>query len=473
MKKTLILEYFRKLCTIPRPSGREEAVAAYLEQWAQGCGFATCRDKIGNLIIEVPARQGFEDYPMMILQAHMDMVCVAEDDINWCPETDPVCPVEEGDWLRGNGTSLGGDDGIGIAVAQYLAEHSRERGALRLIFTVDEEETTVGAVELEPEYLEAPYLVNLDSEVSSQVMISSAGCIEVTGKKNVQTYEARLPEGFFIRIKGLCGGHSGDDINKGRLNGIRAAGMILKKIIEEGTGCELSLMEGGTASNAIPTGAVIRGNAASADTVRRIVLDAESELKSTWPAEKELTIIAEKTEQQEIVFSPDQAAAFLMDISDGVISMSRHVEGLVGVSSNLGIFHAGRDGIEYDILARAEIEADLNDTAKQIETAAAKAGLPAQRGEITPSWPADLQAPLLRKIQKAYSEVTGEELEAVAVHAVLECAEFRRKNDRIQMISISPDVLDVHSPKERLYIPSVEKTTEVLECLLKDLSVQE
>ncbi len=473
MKTELILEYFRKLCAIPRPSGREEAIAAYLARWAENCGFDACRDKTGNLIIEVPARQGFEDYPLMILQAHMDMVCIASDDINWCPEKDPICPVEDGDWLRADGTSLGGDDGIGIAIAQYLAEHSRDRGSLRLIFTVDEEETTVGAVELEPEYLDAPYLVNLDSEVSSQVMISSAGCVEITGKTGMQTREAALPEGFSVRVKGLCGGHSGDDIHKCRLNGILAAGWILKKILESGTDCEISLIKGGEASNAIPTGAVIRGNTSSFAEVQRIACDAEIELRQKWQGEHELSVIAEKAARQKEIFLPKQIMSFLSGIPDGVISMSRQVEGLVGVSSNLGIFHAGIDGIEYDVLARAEIEDDLTAAAEQIEAAAAAAGLPAQRSEITPSWPADPYAPLLRKIQRSYRAVTGEELEAVAVHAALECAEFRRKNERIQMVSISPDVLDVHSPKERLYIPSVKKTADVLEHLLMELNTRE
>ena len=223
-----ILEYFFKICKIPRPSGHEKQIQTYLREWAESRNYKVKSDITGNLIITCPARQGFEKKPCVILQAHMDMVCIADYE-GYVPAKDEIIPVFNGDYLRAKGTSLGADDGIGIALAQYLADEVQKRGELKLIFTVDEENTTIGAVSLDSKELDCKYLINLDSELCDKVIVSSAGCVEMEGNFAVQGYEAKMKTGVEISIRGLLGGHSGDDIAKDRIN----ANLLACKLAEE------------------------------------------------------------------------------------------------------------------------------------------------------------------------------------------------------------------------------------------------
>lgn len=469
------LEYFRRICFIPRPSGHEGEISAYLRSWAEKQGYTSQTDEVGNLIVDCDARIGYEEKPLIILQAHMDMVCIGEDGYEYNKETDPIIIVEEGEFLTAKGTSLGGDDGIGIAIAQYLADESQERGRLRLIFTVDEEETTIGAVGLSAKHLDAPYLINLDSEVSDKVMVSSAGCMELYGSGELKVSEPRFDIGFLLKLGGLMGGHSGDDIDKGRLSAITAAGNLMRRLDEEQVNWELSSLSGGVAANAIPTRAVIKGNADDYEMLSLLIEQISKEMKAEYPEEKELLLSVEKTNKSQEIIQKENFIGFLSQIPKGVISMwdNKEVEPLgdqtVKTSSNIGIINVDCKHTDFNILVRAEKEEDILQTVKETEEVAVLHGMRCTRSSLTPSWPADMNSLLLKKLQEAYEEVTGEYLQPIAVHAVLECAEFRAKNKDIEMVSISPDVYDVHSTGERLYIPSVGKTIRVLENLIKNI----
>ncbi len=466
----IALDYFKKLCEIPRPSGHEEKVSEYLKSWAEEQGYSVITDKTGNLIIECSACKGYEKKPLVILQAHMDMVCIAEEGYKYNEETDPIIPIEDGDYLKAEGTSLGGDDGIGVAISQYMAAHFHERGPLRLIFTVDEEDTTIGAVKLEEKYLRAKYLINLDSEVSDKVMISSAGCIELYGGCENKLRDAEYKNGFVLKlIKGL-GGHSGDDIDKGRMNALIASGRIMKSLEKENVSWELAGFDGGVASNAIPTSVVIKGNTDDYEKISSVISSISQNIIADFPKEKSLEITVNKADMFEKVIEKSSITDFLLKIPNGVISMSETIDDLVGTSSNIGIMNADCGKTYFDILIRAEVEADIIKIVKLIEGVAKASGFECTRSELTPSWPSDIESNLLKELQTAYEEVTGEFLPPIAVHAVLECAEFRMKNKEIEMVSISPDVYDVHSPNERLYIPSVEKIIKVLEVFLSNLN---
>lgn len=470
-KRTKItLDYFKKLCEIPRPSGHEEKVSEYLKAWAEEQGYSVITDETGNLIIECPAYDGLEKNPLVILQAHMDMVCIAEEGYKYNEETDPIIPIEDGDYLKAVGTSLGGDDGIGIAISQYLADHFHERGPLRVIFTVDEEETTVGAVKLDNKYLNAPYLVNLDSEVSDKVMISSAGCMEMYGGCEIKSRDAKYKNGFVLKLAKGIGGHSGDDIDKGRLNALIASGRIMKALEKENVSWELAGFDGGVASNAIPTGAVIKGNTDDYEKISSVVYSTSQEIMADFPKENNLEITLNMADMFEKVIENSNITDFLLKIPNGVISMSETINNLVGTSSNIGLMNANCSKLYFNILVRAEVERDIIETVKLIEEAARVSSFKCTRSELTPSWTPVIESNLLKNLQSAYEEITGEFLPPVAVHAVLECAEFRMKNKKIEMVSISPDVYDVHSPNERLYIPSVEKVIRVLEVFLSNLN---
>lgn len=462
-----VIEYFEQIGNIPRPSGAEEKIREYLSEWAEKKGYIHIADEGGNLIIDCQGYPGYENNSMIILQAHMDMVCISEEGKEYNPLIDGIKIVKDGDFLHAEQTSLGGDDGIGIAIAQYIADNSTHRGPLRLIFTVDEEETAIGAVSLDEKYLDAPYLINLDSEVSDKVTISSAGCMEITGNSIPVTAEAFLENGFKVKIRGLMGGHSGDDIDKGRENGILIGVRIIQAIESSGIEWEFCGLNGGVASNAIPVNAEIEGNTRNLGSIRTLIINTMEKIKHLYPQEKDLDISFEETSVHSRVLNKVYITEFLSKVPNGILAMSKSIEGLVGTSSNLGIFRLDKDCLRYEILIRGEVEKDILGVAKKIETICQNSGIPCEKSKLSPSWPADRQNRLLSKIQNAYRIVTGEYLEPIAVHAVLECAEFRRKNSELEMVSISPDVYDVHSVRERLYIPSVSKIINVLETLLE------
>lgn len=472
MNKTdLILEYFSQIIQIPRPSGSEEKIRTHLIAWAVENGYSYTVDPTGNLIVDCPACRDFETCAPMILQSHMDMVCIAEKGVPYDPDTDPIHLVFDGEYLRAAGTSLGGDDGIGIALSQYLAEHCNARGPLRLIFTVNEEETTEGAVNLSAEYLDAPFLINLDSEVSDKIMVSSAGCIEITGARDLTWEPSRLEHGFSIKITGLTGGHSGDDIDKNRANALILMGILIQRLDKAAHAgqlrWELSHLSGGHACNAIPNTVLLRGNTDDFDLLCAIASQTEAALSGTYSGEKGFHFLVESISTQTSICNHEAISRFLAHVPDGLLAWSPSVKGLVGTSSNLGIFHVSQDECTFDILVRGEYEADILQVSREIETLSTQTGFRVELSELTPSWPAQTDSTLLKLATQAYQNITGQGIEPIAVHAVLECAEFRRKNDHIEMISISPDVYDVHSPSERIYIPSIEKIANMLEELFK------
>ena len=464
-----ILEYFFKICKIPRPSGHEKQIQIYLREWAESRKYKVKNDITGNLIITCPARQGFEKKPCVILQAHMDMVCIADYE-GYVPAKDEIIPVFDGDYLRAKGTSLGADDGIGIALAQYLADEVHKRGELKLIFTVDEEETTAGACQLDPTELNSKYLINLDSEICDKVIVSSAGCIELEGKFTDKPHPAQEDTGVIITIRGLRGGHSGDDIAKERINANILLADIVNRLHDMNISMEFAAVQGGTASNAIPPKCVIKANVSQWDLLCSALQKIESEYKSTVQEEQNLEMKAIKTKPFEDVFSLECLWTFLHTCPNGAIKMSDEIEDFVELSSNIGVLHFEDGSGSFKILIRAEKESELILLARHMEELAHENGIQIEQSEITPSWPADLHSTLLEKAQQAYKMVTGSDLEPIAIHAVLECAEFYKKNEKLQMISISPEVLDVHSAQEKLYIPSVERCSEVLENLLSILS---
>ncbi|MEG0292166.1 MAG: beta-Ala-His dipeptidase [Anaerovoracaceae bacterium] len=469
MPKDMIIDYFKKLSSIPRPSGNEELVRDYIVKWANENGYKVEVDKIGNVIVDCSAKDGYENKEKVILQAHMDMVCVADEELDYEPTKDAIKVVEDGDYLHSEGTSLGADNGMGMAIMQYLADQVTMRGQLKLIFTVDEEETTIGAMELDSKELDAKYLINLDSDVSDKVMISSAGSVVVSGNQGNVKEKSSINDGFAIKIRGLAGGHSGDDINKNRTNAIVLGAEILKEMSTKGIVWELSSFEGGTASNGIPSSVDILGNSTEIEQIEEIVRNAEIKVKDGSVDDNQVKITATKTAQNEWIINKEEIINYVLSIPNGVIAMSKGVDGLVGTSSNIGILTVNKDVLEYAILARAEIGSDLVDVANQIKEIATSNNIQCEFGDFAPSWPADQDSQLLGKLQEAYKRVTGEFLEPIAVHAGLECAEFRAKNKDIELVSISPDVEHGHSTRERVYIPSIQKIAEVLECLLKEI----
>ncbi|MDF2858746.1 MAG: aminoacyl-histidine dipeptidase, partial [Neobacillus sp.] len=250
-----ILAEFEALANIPRKSGYEKEVSEYLLKRAKALGFQVVQDEVNNIIIEKPATAGFEDVPTTIIQGHMDMVCVGTEGKNYNPLTDSIKLLNDGNFLTAEGTSLGADDGIGVATALYLLQAASEHGPIRVIFTVDEENGMTGAKALDKKYLEGGYLINCDSEDVDRVTISSAGSINIDVKRVPIWSKPTHTAPYQFAIKGLLGGHSGMEINKGHANAIRVLGLALDAMKNAGIDFELAEIHGGTARNAIPASA--------------------------------------------------------------------------------------------------------------------------------------------------------------------------------------------------------------------------
>ncbi|MBQ4017596.1 MAG: peptidase dimerization domain-containing protein, partial [Oscillospiraceae bacterium] len=320
-----VIENFVALSQVPRPNGHEEKISAFFKQWAEEQGLNPVQDEVLNVIFDVPATKGYEDWPMVGLQAHMDMVCVG-DSPDYDPENDPITVVVDYDavTMTADGTSLGGDDGIGCAIIMSMVQGLAPHGPLRVILTVDEEGFMKGIANLDPSVVaDLKYLVNVDSETSDAVTVSTAGGYEID--IDCDNVDVKAPDGDLavtVAVSGLAGGHSGVDIDKGRQNAIYVLDSVLKEIAAEGIFFEIASMEGGQASNAIPDSAdallVIRSE--DFEKLSSAVADQEAKWKARAAADPGLTITSAKADgMPEKVIAPEFAVRVQM-LLDGLVN---------------------------------------------------------------------------------------------------------------------------------------------------------
>ena len=468
---------FRMLAAVPRPSKHEKAVCNRLQAWAEDQGFAVKRNAADDLVFDVPATEGLEGLPLVALQAHVDMVCVAAEGKEYDPLADPIRLVldEEAGTLTADGTSLGADDGAGVAMIMSIAKGLMAHGPLRVIFTADEEVDMSGVFALGKEDVAGvKYLLNIDSEASDSVFVSSAADARI-----VATAEPRMVpveegmETLAVSVSGLRGGHSGMEIGEGRCNGIKALGSVL--FFMGGWGgvhFGLASMEGGTADNAIPAKAraVIVVEAGERKRVEEYVAWREQGLREAFAGKDDgVTLSVEEIEPAAEVFEPFMAKRIIDYISgakDGVNTMSAEVEGLVESSCNMGKIAVGPGGVEIRQMPRSSVGARLEEITAYQQFMGEQCGLDV---EVTPGskpWPVNPDSALAAKVREAYRELNGEEMKVVALHAGLECGAFAELSEGLDMVSVGPDLKGVHSPEETLYLRSIPKTWRLLEKVL-------
>ena len=472
-----ILENFLSLTRIPRKSHHEEAVSRFLYEWAQEKGLVSHRDEVGNVIIDRPASAGCENKPRTILQAHMDMVCVAEQGRKYDPLTDPIQVINDGVTLTADGTSLGGDDGAGVAIAMDIVEdQDAVFGPVRAIFTVDEEDGMLGADKLSPEYLDADYLVNLDWEAFGSLCCSSAGSDMYELRRNVLWEETGECIAYALDIQGLEGGHSGAQIHLGRANAIRMAARILSAGAEACGGIRLAVFRGGSAHNAIPSAcfavAVTQPGKGEAflEAVRRAV---DTELEGCALTDPGALITVTETEAPAAAISAVDSAdilGILCAVHDGVNTWSASIPGLVESSANTGLAHLEGDGFTFMIHQRSS-EPALTARMKDVYLAqAAQFGFAMDVLTSSPAWPVRPGSELLEICARQFRTLTGNEIRVEPVHAGLECGGFSQKNPALDIISIGPDILDIHSPKETLVLQSVYDCSRLVRGILKEIA---
>ena len=474
-----VVNNFKLLARVPRPSHHEEKISKFLAGWAKQQGFRVKRDKHNNIMFDVPAAPGYEKLPLAILQGHMDMVCAAAEGVTFDPLKDPIKVVrdDKAGTLTAEGTSLGGDDGAGVAMIMLAAQGGLQHGPLRVIITTDEEDGMEGAFGLSPDWLAgARYLINLDDEASDEVLVSTAAgdSVKVTGTVTLQK-----PAGdtaIRLELRGLKGGHSGVEIDKGRCNGLIAMARLLKEIRDQGMEYGLVSFGGGTAPNAIPAkaDAVIMIKAADRGALKKITDAYLSSLQKKYAGIEDgiQLLIKDVPAAGEVLSAKDRdnAILFMDEITDGVNTWSADMKGLVESSSNLGIFTADKSGI----VARTYVRSSAGELEERIvqsqEELVLRCFYNSEVIKMADPWPYNPDSRLLALTKQAYRKLNGADIKVVAVHAGLECGTFAKLNPKLDMISIGPDLKDVHSPKETLYLNSIPKTWSLLQELLLQLN---
>lgn len=463
------LKFFEELTKIPRCSGNEKEVSDWLVAFARERGFYVHQDKALNVIIKKAGTRGKENNPPVILQGHMDMVCVKEEGCEIDFSKDAI-PVEvEGDWIVTKGTSLGADNGVAVAmILAILDDDSLEHPPIEALLTTDEEVGLLGATAVNGNLFAGRTLINLDSEEEGVFLTSCAG-----GVRNVLTLPVRWKSNkkknaFEITINGLLGGHSGMEIHKGRANANRLMGRLLEEI---GAGARIVRLEGGEKMNAIPSKAraVITMNGSPCDVVEKMQRIFSHEYRSSDP---DILIECTETDLPEEALSSgttEKIVALLQIIPDGVQRMSQEVEGLVETSTNLGVVRLGKRDVYFENAHRSSVESRKVLLIKQFEQLAILSGAGIIIQGNYPGWQHSPVSPIRELFMKTYKELTGKDAKLEAIHAGLECGILQEKLGEADMISLGPDVKDVHTPNERLSISSTERTYALLAEVLRRL----
>lgn len=476
LEPQLLWKYFHEITQIPRPSKKEEKVIAFIRNFSEKHKLDYKIDDAGNILVCKNATPGYESHKTVILQAHMDMVCEKNSDVEFNFETDPIQTYVDGDWVKARGTTLGGDNGVGIAMMlAILASESLEHPALECLFTVDEETGLTGAFALDNKLLHGDVLINLDSEDDGVIFIGCAGGIDTTARL---TYEfEKSPEGYFpfsVAVSGLKGGHSGDDIHRGLGNANKIMNRYLWDLNRK-MDVRIHSFNGGNLRNAIAreATATVLVPWSEKETVRvelnHFISDVEKEFGETEPF---LRISLESEILPESVMgkiSSDRLLNAIYACPHGVVTMSKDMPGLVETSTNLASVKMQPDNkILITTSQRSSVESAKYDIAHQVEAVFLLAGAEVTHGDGYPGWKPNVKSEILKKAEESYSRLFNEKAHVRAIHAGLECGLFLEKYPHLDMISIGPQMFGVHSPDERLSISSTQKCWKWLLEILKN-----
>lgn len=476
LEPKLLWKHFDEIRKIPRPSGQEEKAAAYVISIAEKLGLDYDKDEAGNVIIRKGASPGYENSPTVVLQGHLDMVCEKNSDKEFDWDKDPIELLIEGEWLTANGTTLGADNGIGVAAALAILEDDAVvHGPLEALFTVDEERGLVGAMSISPDALKGRILLNMDSE---DLGVFSIGCAGGADSHLTLPVNRIAPSGDTLLemfVSGLRGGHSGIDIHEGRGNALKILNRLLYQISKE-MSVELVCLEGGDKHNAIPREATAKVVVSESDMPKlkewfdNVIEDIRKEFK---PVESNITFSAKilKQEFPKVLDkkSKDTFMALVFALPHGPLAMSRTIDGLVETSNNVASIKCHEDKMKLHLSTRSSNDHALAATIDKILSIASLAGASVDLPPGYPGWMPDLDSKILKISMDAYKQVTGKEARYEAIHAGLECGLIGEKFQDMDMISYGPSLKAPHSPDEKVKIPDVDvfyrHTLKILEIL--------
>jgi dipeptidase D len=477
LKPLAVWNFFHEITQIPRPSKKEERIIEYLKAFGKKYNLDTKSDTAGNVLICKSATNGKEKGKTIILQSHLDMVCEKNSDTVFNFDTDPIQTYIEDDWVKAKGTTLGADNGIGISMMlAVLAANDISHPALECLFTVDEETGLTGAFALENNFLSGDILINLDSEDDGEIFVGCAGGIDTTA---LLTYNSeKTPDnyfGFSVSVKGLKGGHSGDDINKGLGNANKILNRFLW-IVNKKMDLRLNSFDGGNLRNAIAREAVAIGCVpySEKENIRVMfnmyVTDIENEIGNI-ETKMQLELTSESLPVTVIDRKTSNALLnVLYACPHGVKAMSNDMPGLVETSTNLAsVKMLNGNNIQITTSQRSSVETSKYDIAQQVESVLFLAGATVSHGDGYPGWKPNLKSEILKTAQKSYKKLFDKEPNIRAIHAGLECGLFLEKYPHLDMISIGPQMYGVHSPDERLSISSTQKCWKWLTNILEEV----
>jgi dipeptidase D len=454
--------HFADLNAVPRPSKKEERVIAFMKAFGESLNLETRVDEVGNVIIKKPATKGMEDRQPIVIQSHLDMVHQKNGDTVFDFDKQGIEMVVEGDWVKAKGTTLGADNGIGVAsIMSLLSSTDIPHPAMDALFTIDEETGMTGALSLKGGLLNGKILLNLDTEADNELTIGCAGGIDITA---TGSYEQTSANGTASKIvvKGLTGGHSGGDIHLGRANANKLMNRLLLNLTKE-TGISVANIDGGSLRNAIPreSVAVVVTDGKNSDTIKKAVANLAGVLKDEYRiTDPNLNITIETTEMPTRVMDTGFQQKLLRAVyacPNGIYRMSPAIEGLVQSSNNLSRILVKDGGYSLQCLTRSSVDTEKTDLADAIASAFELMGANLGYSGGYPGWQPRPDAPIIKIMSELYQEMFHEQAHVNAVHAGLECGILGTNYPDMQMISFGPNILGAHSPDERVQISSVQK----------------
>lgn len=461
-----VLTEFAKLAAIPRKSGHEQAVSDFLKEYLTQAGFKVIQDENNNIIADKKASAGFEKAPLTILQGHMDMVCVAEEGYSYDPLKDAIKLKRGPKYLEAVGTSLGADDGIGVAEAMYILKNAKDHGPLRMIVTVDEEQGMTGAIKLSPEHLQdASYLINCDSENYDELTVGSAGSVNLDFSRQLKRVAATAKNAWQLTVKGLLGGHSGERIGDGRGNAIRTLAMAIAAIQEKGN-VELADFSGGKARNAIPAAAqaVIVTDLAKEEIAAVLNDQQERFLKMYGSVDPNIVFELKPVNASDVLTAGDMTRLMrlITILHTGTFAMSTVIPGLVETSANLGVVEMTKDKVTVQYFPRSAVDQKLDEFRFMANEWAALTGFTANIGTQSPGWKENKNSKLAKIMQETFKAQNGKDMKVETIHAGLECGWHFLKNPKLDMVSIGVTTQDIHSPNEKLLLATVEPQVKLI-----------
>ncbi|HEY3356254.1 MAG TPA: aminoacyl-histidine dipeptidase [Polyangia bacterium] len=481
LEPRVLWQQFDAIRQTPRPSKDEERIAAYVVGQAKKLGLPVLRDKAGNVIVRVPATPGHEGAPITVLQGHLDMVCEKNSDVVFDFEQDPIAVRVDGDVVTATGTTLGADNGLGVAAALAVAsDPSVVHGPLELLFTVDEETGLTGAANLDGSLLKGRRMINLDTEEDGALYVGCAGGATTSSSIPITRESAHLGSvPIKLRVLGLKGGHSGVDVHENRGNALKLLARAVATVQRSGLGLDLCTLGGGSKHNAIPreAEAVLRVAKADVPRLKELIGKEEARYRGQYGAvDPELRLTVDEIDDDDAtrrVMTAESAARVRRALGacpHGVLAMSRDVPGLVETSSNLAVVTTEDQRVVVITSSRSSVAEALAGTLDQVRSVFRLAGADVKDSDGYPGWKPNLASPVLATTKAVFKRLFNKEPHIKAIHAGLECGLIGEKVPDMDMVSIGPQIESPHSPSERCYISTVSRFYELLRETLKELA---